>query len=59
MKQGDIVRFIIAIDKDDNDLRMRVIEDPDGGRVLVEALVDMRIKPTYRYNVADLQVCKD
>jgi len=59
MKQGDIVRFIIAIDKDDNDLRMRVIEDPDGGRVLVEALVDMHIKPTYRYNVEDLQVCKD
>lgn len=57
MKKGDIVRFIVCIDEDDNNLRFLVLENPDGGRVLVEAIVDMNLRPTYRYNVADLEVC--
>lgn len=57
MKRGDIVKFKKVVDKGDEDLRMVLLEDPDGGRVLVVAIVDMNLKPTSRYNVEDLEVC--
>jgi hypothetical protein len=57
MKRGDIVKFKEVIDAGDSELRMVVLEDEDGGRVLIEALVGMRLNPTYRYNPQDLEVC--
>ena len=57
MKKGDIVKFRKAVDVGDEDLRMILLEDPDGGRVLVESIVDMKIRPTYRYSVDDLEAC--
>lgn len=57
MKKGDIVKFKKVVDEGDEDLRMVLLEDPDGGRVLVAAIVDMNLKPTSRYNVEDLEVC--
>lgn len=58
MKKGDMVRFKEAADFGDENLRMRLLEDPDGGRVLVESLVGMSINPTYIYPVDDLVVCE-
>lgn len=57
MKKGDIVKFKQVVDAGDEDLRMVLLENPDGGRVLVVAIVDMNLKPTSRYNVEDLEVC--
>jgi hypothetical protein len=57
MQKGDIVKFKKVVDVGDEDLRMVLREDPDGGRVLVVAIVDMYFKPTHRYNVEDLEVC--
>jgi hypothetical protein len=59
MKKGDIVKFKAVVDEGDEKIRMVLLEDPDGGRVLVQALVDMTIKPTARYLVEDLDVCVD
>lgn len=59
MKKGDIVKFRKAVDPGDEDLRMILLEDSDGGRVLVESIVDMKIRPTFRYNVEDLEFCRD
>ena len=59
MKKGDIVKFRKAVDPGDEDLCMILLEDPDGGRVLVESVVDMKIRPTCRYNVEDLEVCTE
>ena len=57
MRRGDIVRFKKIIDAGDDELRMVALEDEDGGRVLVQALVGMKLNPTAKYNVADLEVC--
>ena len=35
MKKGDIVKFRNVVDAGDEELRMILLEDPDGGRVLV------------------------
>lgn len=59
MRKGDIVKFRNVVDAGDENLRMILLEDPDGGRVLVESIVDMKIRPTDRYNVDDLEVCSD
>ena len=59
MKKGDIVKFRKAVDPGDEDLRMILLEDPDGGRVLVECIVDMKIRPTCRYNADDLETCSE
>lgn len=58
MKKGDIVKFRNVVDEGDENLRMILLEDPDGGRVLVESIVDMNIRPTCRYNLEDLMVCR-
>lgn len=57
MKQGDIVKFKNIVDVGDDALRMVLLENTDKGSVLVEAIVDMNIKPTYRYKVEELEVC--
>ncbi len=57
MKKGDIVRFREVVDPGDENVRMRLLQDPDGGRVLVEALVGMELTPTYGYQVKDLVEC--
>ena len=54
MKKGDLVKFKEIIDPDDEKVRMLLLEDPDGGRVLVEALVGLQFNPTYVYQVNDL-----
>ena len=59
MKKGDFVRFREAVDPGDEKVRMRLLEDPDGGRVLVEALVGMEFNPTYVYPVNDLVICDE
>lgn len=55
MKKGDIVKFRKAVDPGDENLRMILLEDPDGGRVLIESVVDMKIRPTCRYNIENLK----
>ena len=57
MKKGDIVKFREVADPGDEKVWMRLLEDPDGGRVLVEALVGMQLNPTYVYPVNDLVMC--
>ena len=42
MKKGDIVKFRNVVDEGDEDLRMILLEDPDGGRVLVESCVEIK-----------------
>ena len=59
MKKGDVVRFRKVVDPGDEKVRMRLLEDPDGGRVLVEALVGMELNPTYIYPTEDLVECAD
>ena len=56
MKKGDVVKFKTVVDAGDENIRMRLLEDPDGGRVLVEDLLGMHINPTSRYNVEDLEL---
>jgi hypothetical protein len=53
IKKGSIVKFKDPESEDEKKLRMKVLED-NGDRVLVEALVDMTIKPTYVYLKKDL-----
>jgi ribosomal protein S28E/S33 len=54
MKKGDIVRFKEIVDAGDETVLMELLENPDGGRVLVRDLVDMAIQPTSVYPVDDL-----
>lgn len=57
MKKGDIVKFKEVVDPGDEELRMVLLEDPDGGRVLVETLIGMQINPTSIYQISDLVIC--
>ncbi len=59
MKKGDIVRFKKFVDPGDEKVRMRLLENPDGGRVLVEALVGMEFNPTYVYPTEELVECEE
>ena len=56
MKKGDIVKFKRVVDPGDADLKMVLLEDPEKGRVRVQALIDMRIPPTYIYPVDELEL---
>ena len=58
MKKGDIVKFRKVVDPGDDSIRMRLLEDPDGGRVLVVSLVGMTINPTSVFPVDDLMECE-
>lgn len=55
MKKGDIVKFKRIVDPGDEEVRMILLDDPEKGRVLVQALIDMRIPPTYIYPVEELE----
>ena len=57
MKKGDIVKFKRIVARGDEDARMVLLEEPDGGRVLVQHICDMNIKPTNRYEIEELEVC--
>ena len=46
MKKGDIAKFINPLDKNEVEERFKLLEDPDGGRVLVEGICDLKIRPT-------------
>ena len=46
LKKGDLVRFRRVVDPGDDKVRMRLLENPDGGRVLVESLIWDELNPT-------------
>jgi hypothetical protein len=45
MKQGDIVKFALPLDADEAEARFLLLENPDGGRVLVQCICDPKILP--------------
>ena len=46
LKKGDRVRFRRVVDPGDDKIVMVLLEDPDGGRVLVESLIWDSLNPT-------------
>jgi ribosomal protein S27AE len=46
LKKGDLVRFRRVVDPNDDKIVMRLLENPDGGRVLVESLIWDELNPT-------------
>lgn len=56
MEKNDVVKFKKFLEPGDDKLKMVLLEDPDGGRVLVKALAGMAINPTNRYNVDELEL---
>jgi ribosomal protein S27E len=46
LKKGDRVRFRRVVDPDDDKIVMRLLENPDGGKVLVESLIWDELNPT-------------
>lgn len=49
IRRGDVVRLKPEWqDKGDDMIVFIALEDEDGGRVLIEAQVDMKLKPTQR-----------
>lgn len=46
LKKGDRVRFRRVVDPDDDKIVMILLEDPNGGRVLVESLIWDSLNPT-------------
>jgi hypothetical protein len=56
MKKGDTVKFKNIVDKGDETARMILLENPDGGRVLVEDICSLPIRPTRVLPVKDLEV---
>jgi len=59
LKEGMVVKFKEVVDKGDAEARMVLIEDPDGGRVLVRHLVNMKIQPTSVVQLADIELADD
>ena len=55
MKKGSIAKFKTVVDPGDDEIRMVLLEDPDGGRVLAADLVNMNILPTRRILVDDIE----
>lgn len=63
MKKGDLVKFRNEVDPGDAKVRMILLEDPDGGRVLVgdvciveDSAVKQAVTATSRYLVEDLEL---
>lgn len=56
-KKNDIVEYR-SPNPDEIGLRFKLIEDPDGDRVLGEAIVPMRIKPTYILKLNEIKPVK-
>lgn len=55
MKKGDLVEYINPL-QDEIGLKFILLEEPDGGRVLAEALVDMVIRPSYVLGIDDIRI---
>lgn len=56
MRKGDLVKFKTVVDPGDDEIRMVLREDPDGGRVLVADLIDMTLLPTRIVLVDDIEL---
>ena len=54
MQKGDVVKFKEPLDRGDESALMVLEENPDGDRVLVRHLVDMKLQPTSIYPIKDL-----
>ncbi len=55
LRLGDVVRFVDVVDEGDAEQRMVLIEEPDGGRVLVRHLgTGMKFAPTTRIPIEQL-----
>ena len=57
MKKGDLVEYKNPL-PDEKGLTFILLEEPDDGRVLTEALVNMVIKPSYILNISEIQLVK-
>jgi len=55
MKKGDIVDFKDPF-PEELGLKLLLIEDPDGDRVLAEAMVDLIIRPSYVVEISELRL---
>ena len=55
MKKGDVVKFTNP-QADEIEDRFILLENPDGDRVLAEAIVDMLIRPTYVFKTEELEL---
>jgi len=55
LKKGDLAKFHTPADDSEAKERFLLLEDPDGGRVLVRCLVDLPIPPTKVLRVEDLE----
>lgn len=63
MKKSDLVKFRNEVDPGDTKVRMILLEDPDGGRVLVgdvciveDSGIKQAVTATSRYLVEDLEL---
>lgn len=54
MKKGDFVKFKEPLDQDEEQERFILLEDPDGGRVLVEGVCNLTIRPTRILDIDEL-----
>ncbi len=54
LKKGDRVRFRRVVDPGDDKILMVLLEDPDGGRVLVESLIWDKLNPTRVLPISEL-----
>lgn len=66
MKKGDIVKFRNEGDPGDTKVRMVLMEDPDGGRVLTGDLcivevsgIKQSVRATSRYLVEELEIVSE
>jgi hypothetical protein len=57
MKKGDIVQFVKVIDRGDQTARMILLDNPSKGRVTVEHIVNMAIRPTSVYRAEEAMKC--
>lgn len=55
MTKGELVELRNP-QQDEVGLRFILLEDPDSGRVLAEAVVDMAIRPSYILRVDEIKV---
>lgn len=55
MRKGDLVEYKDPL-PDEEGLKFILLEDPDGERVLAEAVVDLVIRPSYILQVSDIKM---
>ena len=54
MKKGDTVEYKSPM-PDEIGIKFILLEEPDGGRVLAEAIVDFVIRPSYVLNISEIE----